>query len=237
MNIMENHRQLLQEARHLFEKKEYENAEKCLSRLLQSHKNYADVHNMLGVIHHASGQFTRSIQSFEKAIKINPHYTEALLNLAVLYNDLGKYKKASALYEKVYPGESKKKREKIDPFIKNKLANKHAELGDIYEGVGLYSEAILEYEKALDLRPKFLDIRAKLGICLREEGEHKKAIQVFNEVIKQNPKFSQARIQLGVTYYASGEKKKALATWNQALKNNPEDESAKMYLSLAETSH
>jgi tetratricopeptide (TPR) repeat protein len=191
---------------------------------------------MLGVIYHASGQFTRSIECFEKAIKINPHYTEALLNLAVLYNDLGKYKKASALYAKVYPPGARKKKEKIDPFIKNKLANKHAELGDLYEGIGLYPEAISEYERALELRPKFLDIRSKLAVCLREEGRKDEALKIFGQILKMNPHYSQARVQLGITYFAAGEKKKALEAWKTILKSNPHDESAKMYLKLVEES-
>ncbi|MBL7685593.1 MAG: tetratricopeptide repeat protein [Deltaproteobacteria bacterium] len=229
---MDNHRQIFREGRRFFEKKEYEKAEKCFVSLLKANEKFADVHNMLGVIYHANGQFTRSIECFEKAIKINPHYTEALLNLAVLYNDLGKYKKALALYDKVTPAGSKKKKEKIDPFIKNKLANKHADLGEMYEGVGLYTEAISEFEKALALRPQFLDIRSKLGICLREEGQHKEAIKIFNHILKENPKYTHARVQLGVTYFAQGENKKALETWNQALKQNPKDEAAKMYLKL-----
>lgn len=230
---MDNPLEIFREGKRYFEKKDYEKAEKCFVALLRSNRNFADVHNMLGVIYHASGQFTRSIECFEKAIKINPHYTEALLNLAVLYNDLGQYKKAAALYAKVYPSGSKRKKEKIDPFIKNKLANKHAELGDLYEGIGLYPEAISEYERALKLRPHFLDIRSKLAVCLREEGNKTEAIKIFGQILKENPRYSQARIQLGITYFASGDRKKAFQAWKAILDTNPNDESARMYLKLA----
>ncbi len=231
---MEKHLQLFSDGKRFFEKKDYDRAEKCFVALLRTHRNFADVYNMLGVIYHINGQFSRAIECFESATKINPQYTEALLNLAVLYNDLGQYKKASALYKKVHPPEARKKREKVDPFIKNKLANKHAELGDIYEGIGLYPEAIREFEQALQLRPKFLDIRTKLAICLREEGRHREAIKIFTEVLKTNEKYSQARVQLGITHYALGEKTKAIKVWKEAVKLDPENGSAKMYLKLSE---
>jgi len=231
---MDNHRKLFLEGRRFFEKKDYEKAEKYFLNLVKENENFADVYNMLGVIYHANGQFSNSIECFEKAIKINPNYTEALLNLAVLYNDLGKYKKANTLYSRVHARKDKKKKEKMDPFIKNKLANKHAELGDIYEGIGVYPEAIAEYQKALELGPKFLDIHSKLALCYREEGKYAQAIKILTQVIKINPKYSQARVQLGVTLYAAGQKKKAIETWKAAIKQNPKDESAKMYLKLAD---
>ena len=233
--MLENDQQLFEEGKRAFEKRDYEKAEKCFNALLKIHKNFADVWNMLGVIYHSSGDFTQSIKSFQKALKINPHYTEALLNLAVLYNDLGKYKKAAELYQRVQADRSGNKKEKMDPFIKNKLANQHASLGDIYQGIGLYTEAIAEYEKALQLRPQFLDIKLKLAVCLREEGNYPASIKKLSEVAKANPKFTQARVQLGVTAYASGDKKKALLAWKEVLKVNPKDESAKMYLRLSES--
>ncbi len=231
---MENTQSLFVDGKRFFEKKEYDKAEKCFVALIRAKKNFADVFNMLGIIYHVNGDFNQAIESFEKALKINPNYTEALMNLAVLYNDLGKYKKAAVLYKRVHSAKPKKK-EKIDPFLKNKLANKHAELGDIYEGIGLHPEAISEYERALELGPKFLDIRSKLAVSLREDGKYSKAIQVLSQVLKMNPRYIGARIQIGVTFYASGDKKKAVSAWKEALKLSPNNESAKMYLRLAES--
>ncbi len=56
---------------------------------------------MLGVIHHDRGDFQDARRDFETSLKINPHYTEASLNLAVTYNDLGLYSDARRTYEQM----------------------------------------------------------------------------------------------------------------------------------------
>jgi tetratricopeptide (TPR) repeat protein len=189
---------------------------------------------MLGVIHHNSGQFNDAVKFFEKALKINPRYTEALLNLAVLYNDLGKYQKARELYTKVQEKSREHKGGKMDPFIRAKLANRHAEIGDIYEGIGFFSEAVEEYQKALKLGPTFLDIRCKLAICLREQGKYTQSIQEFKKVIKANSRYLYAQVQLGVTLYAAGKAAEAVKQWRHVLKREKDHEGARMYLRLAE---
>ena len=88
----------------------------------------------------------------------------------------------------------------------------------------------------MELGPKFLDIRSKLAISLREEGKYSQAIKVLSQVLKMNPRYVGARIQMGITFYAAGQKKRAVTVWKQALKSNPQNELAKMYLKLAESS-
>ena len=46
----------------------------------------------------------RIMHIFFMALSINPRYTEAMLNLAVLYNDLGQYAEAKKLYGKLKGG-------------------------------------------------------------------------------------------------------------------------------------
>lgn len=231
---MDEIRALFSEGKKAFQQHQYEHAQKIFTKLIQKKPYFADVYNMLGVIAHNSGQFTDATGYFEKALKINPKYTEALLNLAVLYNDLGEYKKARSLYAKVQAKSREHKGSKMDPFIRAKLANRHAEVGDIYEGIGFYKEAIEEYRKALNLGPTFLDIRCKLAVCLREMRKHKESIEEFKKVLKANPKYLYASVQLGVTLYAAGKSKEAVAQWKKTLKSDPQNEGAKMYLRLAD---
>ena len=87
-------RNLMHLAREHYENREYDKAEPLLTQIVREHQGFADMFNMLGVIHHGQGRFTQAQEMFEHALKVNPNYTEAALNLAVTYNDLGKYREA-----------------------------------------------------------------------------------------------------------------------------------------------
>jgi len=216
-------------ARKLYEKENYPEAEKLLEKLASEEPFYADVFNKLGVIYHQRGAFGRAAKAFEKALELNPLYTEAALNLAVTYNNLGKYEKASAAFQNAAHF-TESGTGALDPFIRGKLANQHADLGDIYFDLGLMSEAIEEYRKAVHLGPKFADLRTKLAVALREKGDFDSALGEFQEALKVNPKFVPAYLHLGVTYYMRGLIDLAERVWKTALKASPDDKSVHVYL-------
>lgn len=230
---MENPQELVELGKQCFENKDYTRAERYLRQVLNHNNHYADVHNMLGVICHIEGKFDSAIICFKEALKINPHYTEALLNLAVLYNDLGRYQDAKKLYTNLHKKEDGSKQD-IEPVLKGKLSNMHAEVGDVYRSIGLYKFAIEEYKKALTLNPTYVDIRTKLGVALREEGHFDTSLKELKQVAKEDPRYIMARIQMGVTFYSLKKLKEAKLEWQAVLKQDPENESAKMYLRLCE---
>lgn len=230
---MDNIQELVDLGKQHYRNREYGKAERCLRQVVQTGQCYADIYNMLGVIYHNEGKFENAIRNFKEATRINPNYTEALLNLAVLYNDLGEYVEAKKIYTQLNGGKKKKGNEKeIEPVLKGKLSNMHSDLGDTYRSVGLYESAAGEYRKALDLNPGYADIRTKLGIALREGGNHSESIQELKKVTKEAPHFLHARVQLGISHYSAGKKKEAATEWNAVLKKDPQNESAKIYLKL-----
>src|SRR5687768_7829607 len=140
-------KQLLVLGREHYSKREFEKAEQMLRMVLEEEDRYADVHDMLGVIAHARGNFIIAERHFERALELNPTYTEAALNLAVTYNDRGKYEKARDIYMRIKVG-SGGDPQGLDPFARGKIANMHAEVAQAYLDAGLPREAIREYEKA-----------------------------------------------------------------------------------------
>ena len=125
---------------------------------------------------------------FRRALEINPAYTEAALNLAVTYNDLGKYREAKEVYQRALAA-SKNAPRSLDPFAKGKIANMHADIGAAYHAVGMYADAVREYQRALALCPTFVDIRTRLGTTLREMGDAAEAVREFERVRAENPRF------------------------------------------------
>ena len=230
---METIKELLVVGKQFFDNKQYTQAESHLRRALDKGARYADVLNMLGVISHVEGRFASSIEYFREAVKINPRYTEAILNLAVLYNDLGQYAEAKKLYN-LLRGNKTHGASKIEPVLRGKLSNLHADIGDIYRSIGLYSHASDEYLKALNLNPNYYDIRTKLGQALREKGLFPDSLKEFKTVIRSNKKYTPAIVQLGITYYVMGKTKDAIKSWKDALKSEPANEYALMYLRLCD---
>ncbi|MBI2341885.1 MAG: tetratricopeptide repeat protein, partial [Deltaproteobacteria bacterium] len=180
---------------------------------------------------HIEGKFDSAIELFQKSLKVNPRYTEAILNLAVLYNDLGKYKEAKKLYTHLRSTQTVKHKH-IEPVLKGKLSNLHADIGDIYRNLGLFEYAIDEYKKALLLNPKYVDIKTRLGIAYRENKQLKESLLELTEAAKADPRYIDSRIQLGVTYYSLGKLNDAKKQWSGIVEKDPDNEYAKMYLTL-----
>jgi len=223
--------QLLTLGRGCFQQKQYAEAEKYLAQFVEKNQGFADVYNMLGLIYHEQGQFARAQRSFEAALRLNPGYTEAALNLAVIYNDLGKYKEAKDVYQDAL----QRQREapgQIDPFVRGKIANMYAEIGDAYASAGLQREAVGEYRRALDLGPQFVDVRLKLGNALRDLGDLEGALAQFEEMVRINPNFLPGQVAYGIALLSAGKRAEAIKIWEAVLAKDPQNRSAAMYLNL-----
>jgi tetratricopeptide (TPR) repeat protein len=229
--VDENVRQLLTIGRGHFAKLQYAQAERYLGQVLEHTQAFADVHNMLGVIYHDQGRFERAQESFRAALRLNPAYTEAALNLAVACNDLGKYDEARAVYQAAL---SRQKREPggIDPFVKGKIANMYAEIGDAFASSGLWPQAIVEYRRALELGPDFMDIRLKLADAHRDSGDLPRAIAELEQLVRDHPDYQPGQIHYGLCLYSSGRKVDATKVWEAVIARDPDNPSAQMYLHL-----
>jgi tetratricopeptide (TPR) repeat protein len=224
-------KELLRLGRDAYKKKEYSRAESYLTQVLEDNESFADVHNMLGVIYHDRGLFSKAQGHFERALAINPGYTEAALNLAVTYNDLGRYEDAKKVYGQAL-ATSRSEPGELDPFVRGKISNMYADIGDVYNASGLHDLAAAEYHKALSLAPGFVDIRLKLAQALRDAGRHQEAIAQFQCILVDRPGYVAARIHLGITLYAIGRNADAVIEWKQVLQQDPDNRSCKMYLNL-----
>jgi len=228
---MDDHvRQLLLLGREHYHRGEFEKAEYVLRQVIAKSDRHADVHDMLGVIAHNSGDFAKAESHFERAVFLNPNYTEAQLNLMVTYNDLGKYDAARRIYAQI---RARTVTTEPDPFIKGKLANMHAELSQAYIDVSMVPEAIRELEKATNLCPGFADLQTRLGVLYRDTGDLSRATQCFTAAKQANPRFVPGRLALGTLLLGSGELEAARREFDAVIEVEPENRLAHTYLRLA----
>lgn len=210
-----------------YEKGEMIDALMCFEKLFKLSKGFADARNFAGLIYQDRGQHDKAIECFKTAIKLNPNYTEVTLNLAVTYMEMGEYDKAKEVEQS-----AQHKEESVDPFVKGKIANMHAELGDTYAGIGFQESAIDEYKKSLNLRPEFVDVRTKLGNMYRDKGDYHNAIRQLSEAKTYRPDYTPAVLNLGIVYYSQGEIEQAKSEWQAVLKLDSKNKLANMYLNL-----
>jgi len=226
-------RQLIAIGREHYQAREYEKAERCLSQVVEEHQGFADIFNMLGVIYHEQGRFKEAEESFEGALRINPNYTEAALNLSVTCNDLGKYDRARELYSQAI-ARTHEQPGSVDPFARGKLANMHADLGEVYASIGFYDESVREYKNALELCPSFVDLRTRLANVYRDKGDYDAAMAEFAQIKAASPDFLPARVSLGVTLYSLDRADEAKAEWRAVLDRAPDNRAAAAYLRMVE---
>jgi tetratricopeptide (TPR) repeat protein len=226
-------RELLSLARDHYRNKEFDKADDLLREVLPHTEGFADVHDMLGVIAHSRGHLLQAADYFERAVRINPSYTEALLNLAVTYNDLGRYEAAQQMQAKANTLRAQGPL-KLDPFAKGKIANMHADVGLAYAESGMLDNAIEELQKAVQLCPGFADLRTRLGTLYKEQGDLSRAREQFQLATESNPRYMQARVMLGLSLFALGDREAAVAEWQQVAEAEPDNRLAQMYLRMAE---
>lgn len=227
----ERARAALAQGRDFYAASEYDKAERALAPLARERLPFADVYHMLGVILHQKGWVKDAQAMLEEALRLNPGYTEAALSLSVTYNELGRYEEAKDVYQRMM-ATRKSAPAAVDPFVRGKIANMHAEVGGAYEQAGLFDDAIHEYERALALCPGFLDIRTSLGRSYHEAGDFDGAERELRTVVRENPNLVGPRLQLGMTYHSLGRVAAARLEWEQVLAMDPKNKVAKLYMLL-----
>jgi len=222
-------------AKEHFERREFERAEPLLLQILEKHDGFADLHNMLGIVRHDRGDFSGAKQAFERAVELNPRYTEAILNLVVACNDLGDYDGGRELFARLRAGSSPSVDGTVqDVFALGKIANMHADLAKGYADAGFAAEAIRELRTAVALRPGFADLHVKLGALLRDAGQLEAARASFQAACDANPQYVHGRVQLGLCLHMLQDKEGASMAFRAVLDGEPGHKIAAMYLRLVE---
>ena len=225
-------RELLRRGAAAFEAGEYTEAEQLLLQLVEQNTAYANVYNMLGVIANLRGATERAVELFRRALALNPSYSEAQMNLAITLADTGAYEAAAAEVKKLQAREPENT-DRPSPAILGKLANAHADLARTYHALGMYAEAIGEYDKALGLCPNFPDIHNRRAVSCRELQDYAGAKASLARALELNPRYVEAYVNLGRLHHQMGNLAEALAAWERALELNPTHPLARIYVAQA----
>jgi tetratricopeptide (TPR) repeat protein len=172
----------------------------------------------LGVTHAKRGENDNAIAAFNKAVKLDNDFPEALNNLGVALTELGKYDEAIASYEKAL---SKR------PDYAAALYN----LADALLEKKRFDEAIKNYQKALKLEPKDPDILFNLGVAYHKNNQFPEAIESYNKALEFTPDDPEILHQLGMSLFKAEKRTDAISVVRQALEMRPGDRKIRKTLS------
>jgi tetratricopeptide (TPR) repeat protein len=225
--------QLIQRGRESFERRDYAAALADFRQVLEERPGFADLWNLTGLCLSFLGRGEEALAEFDRALAINPDYAEAHLNRSIVLHEAGRYGEAQEAMERAGRIEV----EATDRFasgVSARLANAHADLGDLYLSAFAPAEAAAQYRTALELRPLFVDIRRKLALALVELEEYAEAEQELERCLSVNPRFLDARVDLGALHDRQGREAEAEAVWRGVLEEDPAHTQARAQLSMLE---
>jgi protein O-GlcNAc transferase len=212
-----------------WERDDFESALAAFEEVLVDYPHFADVHNKAGLSLAMLGRLEQALTHFDSALARNPSYAEAHLNRGIVLNELGRHEEARAAFERA--GEIDTRDSRAFPSeLGNRIAVTHAQLGDLYLVADHPEEAARQYEAALAVRPRFMDIRSKFAESLIELGNLGQAREELEAILQSRPTFVGARIRLGVVLHNLGDDEGAIEQWKQCAVEDPSDMRSRAYL-------
>jgi tetratricopeptide (TPR) repeat protein len=212
-----------------WERDDFESALAAFEDALIDYPHFADVHNKAGLSLAMLGRLEEALVHFDNALECNPSYAEAHLNRGIVLNELGRHEEARSAFDRA--GEIDTRDSRAFPSdVGNRIAVTHAQLGDLYLVANHPEEAARQYEAALAVRPRFVDIRSKFAESLIELGNLRKAREELEGILEARPGFVGARIRLGVVLHNLGDDEAAIVQWRRCAVDDPSDMRSRAYL-------
>lgn len=224
-------RERIDRGRRAFERRDYAAALGDFRQVLEAHAQYADIRHLCGLCLNFLGQPEQALAEFDRALEVNDQYVEAHLNRALTLNDLGRFDEAAEAFERAGYFEYAVAG-RFPAAITARLAHVHAEAADLYMEAGAPLEAASQYRRALELRPRYHDIRNKLAQSLLQTGDLAGAVDHLNVALAGNPNFVPARINLGLALYRLGDRDGARRAWVLCQAREPGNPQVAAYLAL-----
>lgn len=151
--------------------------------------------NKIGIAYHQMMQLEQARKYYERAMKLNPKYSEAINNLGTVHYARKSYRRAISCYRKALG---------VNP----NSASIHSNLGTAYFARKNYAKASEEYEKALQLDPEVFEHRSTQGVLLQERS------------VQERAKF---HFYLAKTYAKAGQVERALLYMRKAIEEGFKD--------------
>ena len=154
-----------------------------------------------------------------EALRLNPNYPEAHINLGTIYRRTGQMEQSEREYQAALA-------------IQAINADAHTGYGALLLQENRYSEALREFQKVVELRPESATGHYDVGRVLAALGRSDQAMEQFSEAIRLEPDHAEAHHSLGVALATRGRLNEAIAEFRAEASLKPDDASIHNYLGM-----
>lgn len=107
-------------------------------------------------------------------------------------------------------------------------------LGRYHQGKLDYQKAIAAYQKALAVKPGYIEVHNGLGVIYSLQGQHELSLRHFYKAIELAPQETYLHNNLGYAHLIRGSFAEAIVSLNKALSLDPENKRAQWNLAIAQ---
>jgi len=146
------------------------------------------------------------------------------------YNDC-RYKEAIAQFDKIIERDKGKSRlhKELAMFYRSQAFRNS---GIVHMHEGRFTDAMLDFKKALDVIPDSTILHSYLGVCYNNVGMFREAAIEFQKVLEDKEQDVKARISLGLALRNQGFYDKGISELQKAIKMNPAHADLHYFLGL-----
>ena len=176
---------------------------KYLNLAIALDPKHADSYKLLGVIQFRKKNSAEAVAAFEKYLELKPADSEALTNIGLAYDSLGRADKAEEEYKKAVAIDGnanacfglgklyleQKKLPEAQDYAQRAVAGNAKSaaalnlLGVVLNQMRKYPEAAANFENALRLTPDDLNLSINLGVAYINSQEFAKARKIYEKVL------------------------------------------------------
>jgi tetratricopeptide (TPR) repeat protein len=154
------------------------------------------------------GDYELAIESFTKAIEINPLFEDAYGMRGYSHLQLMQYQEAIDDFTKAI---------EINPLNYTSFYNR----GLSYKNLFQYHKSIIDYNKSIEINPSYESAYNGRGNSYNELKLYREAINDFTKAIEINSSYAYAYNGRGNSYYGLKQYQKAINDYNKSIEINP----------------
>lgn len=233
----------------------WKNGEILMRDLTRVNPNMQFAYNNLGYYYYRwKKDFDKAGKAYDKAISIDPNYSQALSGRGVLYNNLGKHEEAvrdftaclklnpndnDALIGKANSLSALMRFEEALPFydrylqLKPNDANGILKRGTAYVQLGRYDEALKDFDNSRKILPDNYELYYWYGLAYFKKGDYTASLENFDKSIALDSERGEIFSWRGLAKYNLKQLDASIADYNTAITMNPKDAAAYVNRSVA----